>query len=174
MKATAVKRCRPCSRCCRSDLDRIELDETSTLPCENLMKLEIKNATPQIKEEWHILFNKELWQMLLRYQICRPKFIAIHNQSPLIPIIAYLAGNHFDGHADFHRVVIYIGQLGGDYGAFVQFDERHGIGCIAVVAGGRFVDGGVGVYLTLAAERVKLLGFIATVRADVTRGKNLI
>ncbi len=103
----------------------------------------------------------------------RSKFISIYNQPPLIPIISHLAGNHFDGHADFDGVVVHVGQLGGDHGTFVQFDECHSVGRVAVVSGGGFINGRVGIHFTLAAEGIEFFGFIAAVWAYVAWGKIL-
>ena len=71
----------------------------------------------------------------------RGKLIPVYDKSPFITIIPHLAGNHLDGHADFDRVVVNVGELCGDHGTFVQFDEGNGVGCIAIVPGGGFVDG---------------------------------
>ena len=104
----------------------------------------------------------------------RAEFIAINNQASLIAIVPHLARDHFDRHADFNVVVIHVSQLRGDHGTFVQFDERYGVRRVAVIAAGRFVDGGVGIHLAFAAECVEFLGFVAAVRADITRGEYFV
>jgi len=55
-------------------------------------------------------------------------------------------------HADFNRLVANVGQLGGDHWTFIEFNDRHGIGRICIIAGGGFVNGGVGEYFAFPAE----------------------
>jgi hypothetical protein len=64
--------------------------------------------------------------------------------------------------------------LGGDHGTLVQFDKRYRVGSVAVVSGGGFIDGGVGIHFALAAKGIEFFGFIATVWAYVTRRENFI
>ena len=59
------------------------------------------------------------------------KFVAVDDQSPFIPVIS-----HLDRHTDLNGVVGHIGQQGGDSGTFLQFDECHRVGRVAVVASG--------------------------------------
>ena len=118
--------------------------------------------------------NKELVQTLLRYQICRSKFISVHDQSPLITVISHLAGNHLNWHADFDGRVVHIGQLGSDHGAFVQFNEGNCIWRGAIESAGCLINCRIGIYFALAAECIELSGFIAAVWADVAWGENFI
>jgi hypothetical protein len=62
-----------------------------------LLKYETK-APLQQRRSFIILF----FSLFDGYKILRSKFVAIHDQTALITVIAHLAGNHFDGHADFY------------------------------------------------------------------------
>ena len=103
---------------------------------------------------------------------CRAEFIPVNDQTALVAIVAHLAGDHFDGHADFDGGIVHIGELGGDHGTLIQFDQGDGVGGIGVEPAGGFIDVGVGIHLALAAEGIELPGFIAAVRADVARGED--
>ena len=92
----------------------------------------------------------------------------------LVAVIAHFAGNHFDRHADFNRLVVYIGKLGGDHRSFVQFDEGDGVRRSVVKATRGFVDSGIRIHFAFAAKRIEFLRFVAAVRADVARGKDLV
>ena len=82
-----------------------------------------------------IVYGSRVWYVLNVVQ-CGPKLIPIHDQPSLIPVISHLAGDHFDGHADLNGGVVHVGELGGDHGTFVQFDQGHGIGSVGVVSAG--------------------------------------
>src|SRR5258706_4681633 len=99
----------------------------------------------------------------------RAKFVPVNNQSTLVAVVAHFAGDHFDGHADLNGVVVHVGELGGDHGTFIQFDESNSVGGVGVVATGGFVDGGVGINFAFAAKGVQSFGFVAAVRADIAR-----
>jgi hypothetical protein len=64
--------------------------------------------------------------------------------------------------------------LGGDHGTFVKFDQCHSVRGVGVITRRRFVDGCVGVHFAFTAKGIEILGFIAAVRADIPRGKDLI
>jgi len=64
--------------------------------------------------------------------------------------------------------------LGGEHGAFFEFDEGNGVGSVAIVAAGRFIDGGVGINFAFAAKCKLFLGFVAAVRADIAWGEDLV
>src|SRR5215207_3171741 len=103
-----------------------------------------------------------------------PKLIPVNDQPSFVSIIAHFAGYHFDGHADLDGSVVHVGELGGDHGAFVQFYQGNCIRCVGVVSAGGFIDGGVGIHFTFAAECVEGLGFVAAAWADITRGEDLV
>src|SRR5215204_3096711 len=87
--------------------------------------------------------NKELWQVLLRYQIGRSKFIAVDNQSAFVTIVTHFAGDHFNRHANLDSVIIYIGELGSNHGTLFKFDEGNSVGCVGIITTRGFVDSGI-------------------------------
>src|SRR5215207_8380705 len=103
-----------------------------------------------------------------------PELISVNNQPSFVAVIAHFAGDHFDGHADLNRVIIHVGELGGDHRTFVQFYESDSVRRVGVVSAGGFIDSGVGVHFTFAAEGVESLGFVAAAGADITRGEDLV
>ena len=102
------------------------------------------------------------------------KFIAVYNKSSFIAIIAQLAGNHLDWHSDLDGVVIHVGELGRDHRALFEFHKGNGVGSVRIVTTGRLVDGGVRIHFTFAAKGIELFGFVATIWADISRGKDLV
>jgi divalent metal cation (Fe/Co/Zn/Cd) transporter len=71
-----------------------------------------------------------LWYASLWVEI-----IPIYDRPALITGVAHLAGNHLAGYANFHGIVVHIGELGGDLRAFVQLDPIVGLGIGAAILG---------------------------------------
>ena len=70
-------------------------------------------------------------------------------------------------------MVVQVGQLGGDQGAFLQLDQRHCVGCVLLEAGRGLVNRREGIDLTAPAELEGFTGFLTAIRADVTGREDL-
>src|SRR4030095_1849236 len=91
-----------------------------------------------------------------------------------IPIVSHLAGDHFNGHADFNGVIIYICQLCSDHWAFIEFYKCYSVRSTAVITAWGFVNGCIGIHFTFTAKCIEVFGFVTAVWAYVARRKNLI
>ena len=63
----------------------------------------------------------------LNLRASRVLCIPVHNDPPVVAVVANLARDLFHRHADLHVLVVQVSQLGGDHRAIVQLHQRHGI-----------------------------------------------
>ena len=108
----------------------------------------------------------------MRTKSQRSELVPVHNDSPLIAVVANLARDHFHRHANFYVLAVQVGQLGGDHRAFVQLHQRHSVRGVVLEAGRRVTDGGKGENLAVTAKGEGGAGVVAAVRADVARGED--
>jgi hypothetical protein len=96
----------------------------------------------------------------------RPEFISINQQAAFIAIRAEAAGDHFNWGADLY-FPFQIGQLGCNQRAFLQLDQGDGVRDIFLIPGRGFVNGGIRINFSPAAERIQGLSLLPTLRAYI-------